>query len=378
MMVSFIKQLTVLVLITITFVLSSCKDKGTEPTQTTNDFNGMVKDELGNPVPGVSVYLIYDEALVPLIFNNESIFSYCPKTVLDTLPVELTSFSASASGQNIQLRWSTATEHNVHGYEIERRQNDTSVFWNIIGFVEGSGNSNSTNSYSYTDTSVPAENKYYYRLKIILFDGSFSYSGIVEVNIAFPLVNRLSPCYPNPFTGATTNIQVTIPGNSKISLKILDYKKSIIKRTLIDDFILSSFQHTAGNYTITFNDSSKIMLGNGIYEVQYIVQSLSNGKIDTLYSPMCKLDQDIAALQKSETGTVSGNDGKFMIPYDNFYINASFVCTTPDGPDPSGIKKFTNTPTIVLMKNGYQPFFVKTNVDNSSNPEESFVLKKIK
>ena len=37
------------------------------------------------------------------------------------LPVELTSFTASVNQLNADLKWSTATEVNNYGFEIERR-----------------------------------------------------------------------------------------------------------------------------------------------------------------------------------------------------------------------------------------------------------------
>ena len=369
-----IKSLTVFVFIAVAFSLISCNDKVTEPPQSSNEFNGIVKDESGNPVSGVSVYLIYDDAPV----NNKAAFNYYPKTVLDTLPVELTTFSALASGRNIQLRWSTATEINVSGFSIERRQNDTSASWDKIGFVQGSGNSNSLKSYSYTDAGLVAGNRYFYRLKMVQMDGSFSYSGIVEATTSLPLANNLTTCYPNPFANNSTTIGFFLSDICKISLKILDYKKSVVKRTLIDDFANNNSSHQPGNYVNYLKDTSKTTLGNGIYIVQLIMLSETFSKYDTLERKMCKLNTDISLIQNSETISVSAADGKFIIPYNKFYIGVQYVFTGPDSPDPLGTGNFTNTPTLVLVKDGYQPLQKKLTVDNSSNPETAFVLKQTK
>ena len=74
------------------------------------------------------------------------------------LPVELTSFSASVIGNAVKLSWSTATEVNNYGFEVERASLSASPLrvWEKIGFVNGNGNSNSPKSYSFEDKNVTA------------------------------------------------------------------------------------------------------------------------------------------------------------------------------------------------------------------------------
>ncbi len=93
---------------------------------------------------------------------------------------------------------------------------------------------------------------------------------------------------------------------------------------------------------------------------------------------MCKSESDPTQLAKTEANTISSSIGKFTIPYDNFYINAEYVRTGTDSPDSLGTYKITNSPTIVLIKSGYQPLVKRITVDNLNNAEESFVLTTIK
>ena len=97
------------------------------------------------------------------------------------LPVELISFNASVHNSKVKLNWTTATEVNNLGYEIQRSQNsniknqnlsDEKAGWEKIGFVEGHGNSTTTNTYQFIDDNLVTE-KYSYRLKQIDLDGSF-------------------------------------------------------------------------------------------------------------------------------------------------------------------------------------------------------------
>ncbi len=137
--------------------------------------------------------------------DNTSIFLGKIKNPIT--PVELAIFTASHSNNNISLNWSTSTELNNRGFEIERSTNKTD--WRLIGFKEGNGTTTEIHSYSFVDDLFgESSTKLYYRLKQIDFDGSFEYSDIVEVNIT-PTEFSLSQNYPNPFN-PTTNIEFRI------------------------------------------------------------------------------------------------------------------------------------------------------------------------
>ena len=65
------------------------------------------------------------------------------------LPVELTSFDATADQDRVVLAWNTATETNNAGFEIERSR-DGQVF-KKIGFVSGTGTTQEEQWYQYED-----------------------------------------------------------------------------------------------------------------------------------------------------------------------------------------------------------------------------------
>ena len=135
------------------------------------------------------------------------------------LPVQLTSFTAVASRLDAVLRWSTATEVNNHGFDIERRAVSASAVWEKVGFVAGSGTSTSPKEYTYTDVGLPA-GRYAYRIKQVDNNGSFTYSGAMEVEVGLAAkVLALDPNYPNPFN-PSTNIAFTVPEDGKASLRI--------------------------------------------------------------------------------------------------------------------------------------------------------------
>ncbi len=161
-----------------------------------------------------------------------------------TLPVSLSSFSASVKNNQNQLSWSTASESNNSGFEVESSQDG--VVFSKVGFVPSqSSNSTSNLNYSFTD-KLAQSGTTYYRLKQLDLDAKFTYSDVKVIN------NQLSggiTVYPNPAedyvivngldlpgvtvalfnsNGAEINTKGLIEGN-KISLKGLKSGLYIVK-----------------------------------------------------------------------------------------------------------------------------------------------------
>ena len=89
----------------------------------------------------------------------------------DVLPVELTSFSADVSGATVSLNWQTATELNNHGFEIQRKLENSD--WTTIGFRAGRGTTSEQTTYIFQDNiSEISAIKFFYRLKQIDFNGT--------------------------------------------------------------------------------------------------------------------------------------------------------------------------------------------------------------
>ena len=177
-----------------------------------------------------------------------------------SIPVELTSFTASVVEGNVVLNWITATELNNSGFEIERQKtkDEKSEEWESIGFVNGNGTSTSVHSYSFVDKNTN-EGKSYYRLKQIDFDGSFDYSKTVEVDLSLPTIFSLEQNYPNPFN-PTTKISWQSPIAGHQTLIIYDLLGNEVAK-LVDEF------RSAGTYEIDFN-ASKLSSGVYFYELQ--------------------------------------------------------------------------------------------------------------
>jgi hypothetical protein len=133
------------------------------------------------------------------------------------IPVELTGFSGKVSYGNIILQWTTATEINNHGFEIQK---NFETEFQTIGFVEGHGSTTETQSYSFIDKNVGA-GSYIYRLKQVDLDGSFEFSTIINIDVTAPDEFSLSQNYPNPFN-PSTKIDFSLAENSRVTLNVFD------------------------------------------------------------------------------------------------------------------------------------------------------------
>jgi len=95
-------------------------------------------------------------------------------------PIELLSFTAKNDNGNVLIKWITASETNNDYFEIER-SNDAENF-EVIANVSGAGYSNTKIDYSIVDNDV-LDGTVYYRLKQTDFNGEFTYSYILPVQI---------------------------------------------------------------------------------------------------------------------------------------------------------------------------------------------------
>ncbi len=134
------------------------------------------------------------------------------------LPVKLTSFEANVNDELTIINWSTSSENNNKGFEIERSVDGKN--FELIGFVKGVGNSNRINQYSFIDKNNESA---FYRLKQIDFDGQFEYSNIISTKND----NTGIEIAPNPFKD-----EVMITDNKTITkTEIVDLTGKVVLST---------------------------------------------------------------------------------------------------------------------------------------------------
>ncbi|MBK7228842.1 MAG: agmatine deiminase family protein [Ignavibacteriales bacterium] len=181
--------------------------------------------------------------------------------VSNIVPVELLSFAASSIENTVTLNWSTVTETNNSGFEIQRLK-DSKIeklkVWEKIGFIRGNGTTTEPKSYSFVDKDITA-GKYQYRLKQIDFNGSFEYSNVISVELDLPTKFTLEQNYPNPFNPSTI-ISYQLPKAGNVTLKVFD----VLGREVA---VLVDEEKAAGSYNVEFGVKS-LELSSGIYFYQ--------------------------------------------------------------------------------------------------------------
>lgn len=172
------------------------------------------------------------------------------------LPVELIEFTARSNESGATLNWITASEIDNDGFEIQKSSNGTD--FEVIGFVNGAGNSNEITSYKFIDTNFI--NEAFYRLKQIDFDGDWEFSPIIYLNDP-KLFNQIS-VYPIPLTS-----------DSKLELGGLS-----IENVKVQIFNLNGSNVFHTNYWSSETDliNNLMTLESGLYIMD--IQSGSNSK----------------------------------------------------------------------------------------------------
>lgn len=186
-------------------------------------------------------------------------------TIFSVLPVELASFTSIVNKNDVNLKWSTISEENNSGFDIERKLVSENN-WKKISFVQGNGNSNTQKNYEFSDLRLES-GKYNYRLKQIDYNGNYKYYDLAsEVQIGIPSKFVLAQNYPNPFN-PSTKIDFDLPENAKVSIKIFDISGKEVAN-LLNDY------KSAGYYSNSFNANR---LSSGIYFYS-IYAMTDNGK----------------------------------------------------------------------------------------------------
>lgn len=187
-------------------------------------------------------------------------FSFDSSGCVDiTLPVVASQLNGKIEDDNGVLFWETIIEQNNMGFELQKSLD--SYNWEIIEFVEGQ-NQNFTTKYQVVDSNI-IEGVNYYRYLQFDFDGSFTYSNIVELfyQNQEDFLESLT-VYPNP-----------VSSTQVLKVKCFSEKDNFLTYKIIDAVgktHLSSNQNiNYGSNLFTINTS---MLSKGIYFIIFTTQ----------------------------------------------------------------------------------------------------------
>ncbi len=169
---------------------------------------------------------------------------HCPYFVGATiLPVTLANFDAEVVDNSIvELDWLTQSEINNDYYTVERSK-DGQLF-EVVGLVNGAGNSSKINSYNMVDDD-PYNGTSYYRLMQTDYDGSSTYSRLVNVNIKTAFNDLV--VMPNPVeNGSTLTFNANAEGETSIAVYNIAGERVLNENYLVNkgnNIIVLSTEH---------------------------------------------------------------------------------------------------------------------------------------
>ena len=181
------------------------------------------------------------------------------------LPVEMSQFSAVVEGNVATLRWTTESETNNAGFEIEMLAENRT--FQKIHFVAGAGTTSERQHYQY-DVSLPNAGSYRFRLKQIDFDGRFSYSKMASARVLLQEAFEMVDVYPNPFN-PTTQFQLMVVSTQHVQIDVADVSGRIVD-TIFQGTLTADQQHS-----FTFEANS---LPSGMYWIRVLGESFTTSK----------------------------------------------------------------------------------------------------
>ncbi len=167
------------------------------------------------------------------------------------LPVTMSYFNGIYHDKAVVLRWATASETNNKGFAVERSEDG--LKFEQIGFVNGKGNSQKLNEYTFQDLqSLPIA---FYQLRQIDFDGATETSQMIKIERWTENIE----VSPNPFNGI---VRVGSNDNqTAIEIVIYDLQgKEKLKTSGHGQLVVDAHQLEAGIYLIEIiqGDSKQI------------------------------------------------------------------------------------------------------------------------
>jgi hypothetical protein len=190
---------------------------------------------------------------------------------LNSLPVQLASFTGTFVNGSVRLNWRTISEINNYGFYVQRRSVGVLEWWTVDNsFVPGHGTTNEPHDYTFTDRTVTT-GSWQYRLKQVDLHGTehftepINVTTVTSVKEGAPIEFALKQNYPNPFN-PETSIKFSVEQTGRATLEIFNLLGQKVA-TLFDDVVEAGFYQTvkfsaAGGSASGGNGAS---LTSGIY-----------------------------------------------------------------------------------------------------------------
>ena len=168
--------------------------------------------------------------------------------------VELTEFNAVATGKNVNVYWTTASEKNSAWFEVERKE--ATGGFTTVATIPAAGTSTNVLNYGIKDADVQRGMVYVYRLKSVDKDGKYDYSSEVAVSVGGLNGIEIGDVMPSPVYNTST-VNYSISTNGVLELGLYDMMGRKVST-------LDNGYHEAGTYSAQISSSE---LASGMYQL---------------------------------------------------------------------------------------------------------------
>ncbi len=183
----------------------------------------------------------------------------------NSLPVQLSAFSADLDFDHVTLKWKTSSELQNEGFNLYKRMSAAEE-WNRINpqLIAGQGNTSSETNYEFVDRAVAAGQKYEYMLESVSYAGVRVAEQTIEVNMPVPTEYALEGNYPNPFN-PSTRIRFQLPQQSEVTLFIYDISGNLVNKLAFNQ----AFEAGAHDLTWNATDDAGRPVSSGMYVYRF-------------------------------------------------------------------------------------------------------------
>ena len=164
--------------------------------------------------------------------ENPFNFSIQGTGIDNSLPVELSSFTAKPTSDGVQINWTTESENKNLGFILERKTDNSN--WRTIASYKihpelvGQGTTSSRTEYTFTDMSASPDVLYYRLCDVHINGATGKWTETKIVRNTVPQQFTLYGAYPNPFN-PQTKIDFDLPESCNVLIKIFNVQGQCVE-----------------------------------------------------------------------------------------------------------------------------------------------------
>jgi len=166
--------------------------------------------------------VVFNDLSLPTQLLATMVNGSCLKNLTTSLPADLLGFYSDVVDNEILLKWNTSTEQGLSHYDL-LKSDDGSKFKSIA--IIQSKNNVTNAEYQHVDKDIKKGVRYFYKLKMVDYDGKISYSDVISEIINDNPSNIA--VFPNPIH-RNGEIQIVTFNDEIYTLKLYDNNSRLL------------------------------------------------------------------------------------------------------------------------------------------------------